>query len=241
MITAAETFRSASFVVPMTNHHNHGIVRPSSSFSTTTANCHPYGYGHHTTMGMGSSMSLSAVHLSPFSSLAVSSNSEFDNFLLPDNPLGSPVAIVILAVALLVAAQSFINGMLEGDQGLGAFLSDGTGFNRSRYRPNTQRDAADADNNKDPLPWLKLPKLDFVEVAGQEEEQRQGFLDPQEEARVYEELDRLKEELAKEIQAVRRKRLEGITTVDDMAQAKRLRAKLEGLMSAYGIEYETDE
>ena len=118
-------------------------------------------------------------------------------------------------------------------------MTDGSGFNRSGYRPKTQRDV---EPSKDPLPWLKLPTLDFVEVAGQEtDDDATRPLDPAEEERVYQELDRLREELAREVQAVRRKRMEGITTVNDMAKAKQLRAKLEGLMSAYGIEYETDE
>ena len=179
--------------------------------------------------------------------LSSSAPSVFDTkmFLLPENPLLSPLAVVVLALVLLVSAQGFINTMLEGDQGLGAFLRDGSGYNRSGYRPNA---SGDTDNSsKDPLPWLKLPKLDFVEVAGQEEQgpspEQQLLAEKEEQERVYEELDRLRQELNQELQSVRRRRLEGMATggKDEMAKAKLLQAKLEGLMKAYGIEYETDE
>ena len=135
--------------------------------------------------------------------------------------------------------------MLDGDQGLGAFLRDGSGYNRSGYRPNTSGDNDSSSN--DPLPWLKLPKLDFVEVAGQEEQgpspEQQLLAEQEEQERVYEELDRLRQELNQELQSVRRRRLEGMANggKDDMAKAKLLQAKLEGLMKAYGIEFETDE
>jgi hypothetical protein len=182
-------------------------------------------------------------------------------FLLPDNPLLSPLVVVILALVLLVSAQTFINNMLEGDQGLGAFLKDGSGYNRSGYRPsngkNTENNNAD---NSDPLPWLKLPRLDFVEVAGQREEQQaeeaaaaQAFKQ-EEQDRVYRELDRLKRELNTELETVRNKRKlerifndgesseeeEGISVGDDMEKAKKIQSKLEGLMRAYGIKYEAD-
>lgn len=179
--------------------------------------------------------------------LSSSAPSVYDTkiFLLPENPLLSPLAVVVLALVLLVSAQSFINTMLDGDQGLGAFLRDGSGYNRSGYRPNTSGDN-DSSNN-DPLPWLKLPKLDFVEVAGQEEQgpspEQQLLAEQEEQEMVYKELDRLRQELNQELQSVRRRRLEGMDNggKDEMAKAKLLQAKLEGLMKAYGMEYETDE
>lgn len=195
-------------------------------------------------VGLSSSSLFASVPTTPSLLLASSSSSDqIDTtmFLLPDNPLGSPLAVVILALALLVAAQTFINNMLEGDRGLGAFLSDGTGYNRSGYRPNTRSNEDKEDD--DPLPWLKLPRLDFVEVAGQaaEDAQRKQQLAQAEQERVYQELDVLRDELNRELQTVRRNRLEGINAPDDMKEAKRLEAKLEGLMRAYGIDYETDE
>ena len=183
-------------------------------------------------------------------------------FLLPDNPLLSPLAVVILALVLLFSAQTFINKMLKGDQGLGAFLKDGSGYNRSGYRPSNGKNADNnnADNN-DPLPWLKLPRLDFVEVAGQKEEEQQAeegaaaqALEQEEQERVYRELDRLKRELNTELETVRNKRKlerifndgessekeEGSSVGDDMEKAKKIQSKLEGLMRAYGIKYEAD-
>ena len=102
------------------------------------------------------------------SSVLVSSAEDYD-IELPSGP-----SIAIIALVLFVAAQTFINQMLSGDQGLGAYLSDGKGFQRSGFRPvssgqTTTNERAVAN---DPLPWLKLPKLDFVEVAGQTNDNR---------------------------------------------------------------------
>jgi hypothetical protein len=95
--------------------------------------------------------------------------------LLDDTNL-PPVPLVLLGgVAVLIAAQVWINKLTAGDDGLGAFLNDGRGFSKSAF-------VLDDDNravSKDPLPWLKLPKLDFVEVAGQDagDDPKQQFLD----------------------------------------------------------------
>ena len=92
-----------------------------------------------------------------------------------DVPLGIPLVVLVAAV-LAFLAQSWINSLLGGEQGLGAFLSDGSGFNKSgfkqRRRPGNDYGVIPGDNTKplggpDPLPWLKLPELDFVDVAGQ--------------------------------------------------------------------------
>ena len=173
-------------------------------------------------------------------------------FLLPDNPISSPLFIAIIAILLLIAAQSFINQMLEGDQGLGAFLKDGKGYNKSGYRPATSTRSNGDNNNKnnddnnDPLPWLKLPRLDFVEVAGQQEQQQQSLIlgeeveveedEPQQ--RVYEELERLRLKLNIELE----KNSSNINSYkeEDLLEATRLRKKIERLMKIYGIEYETE-
>lgn len=76
----------------------------------------------------------------------------------------SPLLVAGLALGLGIGAQGFINQMLDGDEGLGAFLRDGSGYNKSGFRPITNQPSTKSD---DPLPWLKLPQLDFVEVAGQ--------------------------------------------------------------------------
>ena len=78
------------------------------------------------------------------------------------------VVFVVLAAAILgVGSQALISSMLDGDQGLRAFLNDGSGFNKSKFSPTKM---VDGRNPSDPLPWLRLPKLDFVEVAGQDDE-----------------------------------------------------------------------
>jgi hypothetical protein len=85
------------------------------------------------------------------------------DYVTPLDVSSSPLLVATVALVLGIAAQSFINQMLQGDQGLGAFLKDGRGYNRSGFR-------YQEGEKSDPLPWLKLPKFDFVEVAGQENE-----------------------------------------------------------------------
>ena len=79
----------------------------------------------------------------------------------------TPLLVVGVALGLGITAQGFINQMLEGDQGLGAFLKDGSGYNKSGFRTKTAKKPLSTSTSNDPLPWLKLPQLDFVEVAGQ--------------------------------------------------------------------------
>ena len=170
-------------------------------------------------------------------------------FLLPDNPISSPLFIAIIAILLLIAAQSFINQMLEGDQGLGAFLKDGKGYNKSGYRPATStRSNGDSNNNSnnddnnDPLPWLKLPRFDFVDVAGQQQQSlvlgEEVEVEEDEPQRVYEELERLRLRLNIELE----KNSNSINSnkEEDLLEATRLRKKIERLMKIYGIEYETE-
>jgi hypothetical protein len=76
--------------------------------------------------------------------------------------------VVGAALVLGIAAQGWINNLAEGDRGLGAYLSDGGGFSGSGFSDKANREN-DAVSGDDPLPWLKLPKLDFVDVAGQED------------------------------------------------------------------------
>ena len=142
--------------------------------------------------------------------------------------------------------------MLEGDQGLGAFLKDGKGYNKSGYRPatstrsngdnnnNNNNNNNDNDNN-DPLPWLKLPRFDFVEVAGQQQSLILGEeveVEEDEPQRVYEELERLRLKLNIELE----KNSSNINSYkeEDLLEATRLRKKIERLMKIYGIEYETE-
>jgi hypothetical protein len=82
---------------------------------------------------------------------------EFDPFSIS--------GVIAFSLLIGIASQSFINTMIQGDQGLGAFLSDGDGFSNSKFKGLSQK-----VTKVDPLPWLKLPKLDFVEVIGQEDD-----------------------------------------------------------------------
>ncbi|VEU35716.1 unnamed protein product [Pseudo-nitzschia multistriata] len=231
MITTTST-RSQPFVVPST----------PNGMRTGNPNCSQ----RSVCLGSSSMIRSGPPSLSSSSLLSGIQTTEMDTsmFLLPDNPLLSPLLIATVALVLLISAQSFINKMLEGDQGLGAFLSDGSGFNRSGFRPSNRGD--DGGKDKDPLPWLKLPRLDFVEVAGQNElpppDAAANEMDEEERQRAYEELEGLRLRLNRELENVRKRRAQDgeTSTGDDMAEARRLQTKLEGLMKLYGIEYETD-
>ena len=125
----------------------------------------------------------------------------------------SPFVIAAVAIVLGVSAQSFINQMLKGDQGLGAFLSDGSGFQKSGFKS-----VRNVEERNDPLPWLRLPELDFVDVAGQESSSSS-------EAQVYERLEILRDKMNSELRAGR------------IEEATRIKADLERIMDANGIEF----
>ena len=127
----------------------------------------------------------------------------------------SPLLVAACAIVLGVSAQSFINQMLKGDQGLGAFLKDGSGYNKSGFR----QSSPSTIGSEDPLPWLKLPKLDFVEVAGQESKQ---------EELAYKRLEEIRVDMNEKLQ-------EG-----KIEEASMIREELELLMKEAGIEYNTD-
>ena len=123
--------------------------------------------------------------------------------------------LVVVALGLGFSAQGWINKQLDGDQGLGAYLKDGPGYKKSGFRPLTDGDRA---ASSDPLPWLSLPKLDFVEVAGQETD----------EDKLMAELDNLRNEMNNQLQS------------DNAAEANAIRTKLEILMKENGIEFQSD-
>eukprot|EP00559_Dactyliosolen_fragilissimus_P007790 CAMPEP_0184861918 /NCGR_PEP_ID=MMETSP0580-20130426/6504_1 /TAXON_ID=1118495 /ORGANISM="Dactyliosolen fragilissimus" /LENGTH=168 /DNA_ID=CAMNT_0027359599 /DNA_START=119 /DNA_END=623 /DNA_ORIENTATION=- len=91
-------------------------------------------------------------------------SNDMDYFLIED--VIPNALLVLVAVLLGLAGQKLLNSMMEGDQGLGAFLSDGSGYNKSGFRD--LKGNVEYDTSKDPLPWLRLPKFDYVDVAGQE-------------------------------------------------------------------------
>ena len=104
--------------------------------------------------------------------------------------------------------------MISGDRGLGAYLSDGKGFAGSRFSP--AGGSGDAISGNDPLPWLKLPTFEFVEVAGQG--------DP-----VEEQLESLRRSMNRALQ-------EG-----KVQQAIELRQELEAIMAENGFDYTAEE
>ena len=154
----------------------------------------------------------------------------------------SPWAVAGVALLLGVSAQGFINSMISGDQGLGAFLSDGSGFQKSGFRP---RKSSNKTNDAplsgvDPLPWLKLPRFDFVEVAGQKNEisekmeieskiagtQVTGI--PSQDVVVKEKLESLAQELRIYLGN------------GDIERAEAVRDQIEFLMRKYGFEYNSE-
>jgi len=154
------------------------------------------------------------------------------DLLSTSGPLGT-AAVVASALVLGIGAQTFINSMLNGDRGLGAFLSDGSGYGRSGFRPRNgggnggKDDGGDAPlGGSDPLPWLKLPDLDFVEVAGQEKVTELGGLSPEEERLLLARLEDMVETLRAELKA------------GNIKSADAIRAELEGTMEKYGIRYD---
>jgi hypothetical protein len=131
------------------------------------------------------------------------SSMNFDDSLLSSAPV-----VVAFALILGVAAQTFINTMLEGDRGLGAFLRDGRGYKGSGFIAGERR----AGN--DPLPWLSLPKLDFVEVAGQES--------------LKQKLERLRQDMTIKLEQ------------GELEEATIVRQELEALMKENGFEFKVD-
>jgi hypothetical protein len=145
---------------------------------------------------------------------------------LPNDDLGDIAAVPLLLVVALglgFAAQGFINQMLQGEQGLAAFLRDGSGYNKSGLKPSLFSDKKKPPK-PDPIPWLKLPQLDFVEVAGQQQGQplTNNGLD---ENAVLEKLESLRVQMVRAVK-------EG-----DVKEAEFIKLELEGIMKANNMEY----
>jgi hypothetical protein len=131
--------------------------------------------------------------------------------------------IVVAAIILGILSQAFINTMLRGDQGLSAFLSDGKGFNKSNFKSVGNSENRRLNEDDDPLPWLKLPKLDFVDVAGQSKDE--GEL----ELLIVKKLETLTARMRTEIK-------EG-----DKVKAASTMKELNELMEKYGFEYKEEQ
>lgn len=128
-----------------------------------------------------------------------------------------PLLLSMIALILGVVSQGWINRQLQGDRGLGAFLQDGRGYANSSFRPVKADD--ERALSSDPLPWLKLPRLDFVEVAGQKTRQQE----------LMEQLEELRVEMHNMYEQGRR----------EEAGAAKLR--LEKIMRENGLEYLVDD
>mmetsp|Transcript_726 Transcript_726/g.1809 ORF Transcript_726/g.1809 Transcript_726/m.1809 type:complete len:156 (-) Transcript_726:80-547(-) len=77
----------------------------------------------------------------------------------------STVGFGVAATGLAIGAGAIWAQVSFGDKGLANFINlekDENPFYSKRFRPD--------EKPEDPLPWLKLPKFDYVEVYGQEEE-----------------------------------------------------------------------
>jgi hypothetical protein len=103
---------------------------------------------------------------------------------------------------------------------LAAFLRDGSGYKKSGFRVKSNNKSI-IDRPDDPLPWLKLPRLDFVEVAGQQAV-------PVAEEEGLEQLEQLRLRMNRELQE------------ENIVEATRLRNELERLMKDRGIQFTTD-
>jgi hypothetical protein len=128
----------------------------------------------------------------------------------------------IAALILLITAQSFINFLLKGDRGLGAFLSDGSGYNKSGFR---RTNNSDDRMETDPLPWLKLPMFDYVDVAGQKKEQMMVAGSTDEEIVLLRRMEEMKDQIRERID-------EG-----KYDSARKIELELELLMKAEGYEF----
>jgi hypothetical protein len=144
----------------------------------------------------------------------------FDDWFLMDGDLPFVPLIIVLTLGLFAAAQGLINEQLRGEQGLSAFLKDGRGYSKSGFQPLADQDRALA--RTDPLPWLKLPRLDFVQVAGQDE----AVLKAEQE--LMDRLDGLRIDLNDKLREGR------------MEEALFVKRELETLMRENGIEYQQE-
>lgn len=111
---------------------------------------------------------------------------------------------------------------MKGDRGLGAFLSDGSGYNKSGFR---RTNNSDDRMETDPLPWLKLPMFDYVDVAGQKKEQKKVAVSTEEEIALLRRMEEMKDQIREMID-------EG-----EYDSARKIELELELLMKAEGYEF----
>ncbi len=133
--------------------------------------------------------------------------------------------ITIIALLLAVAAQGWIHQMVQGDQGLGAYLRDGNGFQKSAFQPMNKKKEL---SSSDPLPWLKLPNLDFVEVAGQSSSPDDSIIITKDDSLLLDSLVQMQQNMNAKLQEGKE------------AEARIIRNELERLMKDHGMEYTTE-
>lgn len=146
--------------------------------------------------------------------------------------LASPATLLIVALTLGILANGWIQRLLSGDQGLGSFLSDGSGFKKSNFKPAVQGDQ-DRAMQSDPIPWLRLPKLDFVEVAGQEQRGKENY-----ESGRLSQLERQDVVIAK-LEHLRLK-MKNEVNQGSTKEAEAIRLELESVMKASGVQFFED-
>ena len=162
--------------------------------------------------------------------------------LIDNVPLGNPV-IVIGALILAISAQSFINSMLEGDQGLGNYLSDGSGYGKSKFKarkkPSNVDDPTKPLGAGDPLPWLKLPELDFVDVAGQEKKKQKKVQPNKSVPERIKDFDAAMERDEKVLAKLEslKDRMKAEVAMGDLEEAKRIEDMLESIMKKEGYDF----
>jgi hypothetical protein len=138
--------------------------------------------------------------------------------------IASPPLLLLVSLVLGVAANGWIQRLLNGEQGLSSFLSDGSGFNKSKFKP--LRSDGDRAVQSDPLPWLRLPQLDFVEVAGQES--RTPDLRGNNDA-VVAQLEMLRVRMNEQL------------TAGNVAEANALRQQMETVMGESNVQFLVDD
>lgn len=128
--------------------------------------------------------------------------------------LGTSLIVAASGLGVLLGAGSLIAGAYEGEKGLGAFLRDGEGYQKSGYKD----DKLEARRMKAPdfLDKVSLPAFDFVQVYSGEEN-------------AVEQAENLRKELSKTLD------------LGDVDKARQIERKLNKVMRDNGLRYDDDD
>ena len=118
-----------------------------------------------------------------------------------------------------MTSQALNNSMLKGNQG------DGRRFGMSHFKVRGKGNNGSGTDNSapvssDPLPWLKLPKFSYVDVAGQEKDVSEDM--------VVAKLEELTVRMRQELE------------LGDKEKAATTMKEMDSLMEQYGFEYKQD-